>query len=138
MSRHGPYWLQIAWTVVLAAGIAVLFTLIGFIGHARTLADWLKLEGHTVYVFFDGPSALDFAAPDHIDAFVLDIGLPGMDGREVARRLRARPDTKESLLIALSGYGQAVDLERSAAAGFDHHLVKPADPEALQHLLAQA
>jgi signal transduction histidine kinase len=105
---------------------------------ARTLADWLKLEGHTVYVFFDGPSALDFAAPDHIDAFVLDIGLPGMDGREVARRLRARPDTKESLLIALSGYGQAVDLERSAAAGFDHHLVKPADPEALQHLLAQA
>ena len=105
---------------------------------ARTLADWLKLEGHTVYVFFDGPSALDFEAPDHIDAFVLDIGLPGMDGREVARRLRARPDTSHSLLIALSGYGQAADLERSAAAGFDHHLVKPADPQALQHLLAQA
>jgi signal transduction histidine kinase len=105
---------------------------------ARTLADWLKLEGHTVYVFFDGPSALEFDAPDHIDAFVLDIGLPGMDGREVARRLRARPDTSHSLLIALSGYGQAADLERSAAAGFDHHLVKPADPQALQHLLAQA
>ena len=103
---------------------------------ARTLSDCLALEGHSVEIFNDGPSALDFAAREAVDAFVLDIGLPGMDGNELARRLRARPATAHTLMIALSGYGQAADLERSTAAGFDHHLVKPADPDVLNGLLA--
>jgi len=105
---------------------------------ARTLSDCLALEGHTVEIFNDGPSALDFAARESVDAFVLDIGLPGMDGNELARRLRARPTSSRTLMIALSGYGQAADLERSAAAGFDHHLVKPADPDVLNGLLGEA
>ncbi|MET0351993.1 MAG: ATP-binding protein, partial [Rhizobacter sp.] len=105
---------------------------------ARTLSDCLALEGHSVEVFNDGPSALDFAAREPVDVFVLDIGLPGMDGNELARRLRARPATADTLMIALSGYGQAADLERSAAAGFDHHLVKPADPDALNALMGDA
>jgi CheY-like chemotaxis protein len=63
---------------------------------------------------------------------VLDIGLPGLDGYEVARRLRANGDTSHALLIALTGYGQKEDKQRSAAAGFDYHFVKPADPREIQ------
>ena len=62
--------------------------------------------------------------------------MPEMDGYEVARHLRAEPKTKDVLLIALTGYGQDEDRERSRAAGFDHHLVKPADPAELQRMLA--
>ena len=66
---------------------------------------------------------------------LLDIGLPEMDGYEVARRLRQIPELKDVRLIAMTGYGQASDRERSAAAGFDDHLVKPVDPRKLQELL---
>jgi CheY-like chemotaxis protein len=67
---------------------------------------------------------------------VLDIGMPGMDGHEVARRVRQRPGGGNTTLIALTGWGQEEDRRRSQAAGFDHHLVKPADIGALQALLA--
>jgi two-component system CheB/CheR fusion protein len=67
---------------------------------------------------------------------LLDIGLPGMDGYEVAKRLRTFPETREVLLIALTGYGREEDRARSKAAGFDHHLVKPVEPEALNVLIA--
>ena len=67
---------------------------------------------------------------------VLDIGLPGMDGYELARRLRQQPGMEQALLIAVTGYGQDSDRERTRAAGFDHHLVKPVDPEYLLRLLA--
>ena len=67
---------------------------------------------------------------------VLDIGMPGMDGHEVARRVRQRPGGGNTMLIALTGWGQEEDRRRSQAAGFDHHLVKPADIGALQALLA--
>lgn len=70
--------------------------------------------------------------------FLLDIGLPQMDGYELARRLRAQPETAHALLIAVTGYGQERDREQTAAAGFDHHLVKPVDLETLHALLAVA
>ncbi len=67
---------------------------------------------------------------------LLDIGLPGMDGIEVGRRLREKPEFRSTLIIALTGWGQESDLERSRDAGFDHHLVKPADPDQILALLA--
>ena len=65
----------------------------------------------------------------------LDVSLPGIDGYEVARRLRARPETAGALIVAVTGYGQKEDRERSRAAGFDHHLVKPIESDALLKLL---
>ena len=69
------------------------------------------------------------------EVVLLDIGLPGMDGYEVARRLRERPEFERTLLVALTGWGQEADRRRSREAGFDHHLVKPANPEAILELL---
>ena len=104
---------------------------------ANTLAHWLALEGHSVVVAHEGRSALEQAAREAFDAFILDIGLPGMDGTELARRLRVGGLATGALLVALTGYGQASDREKSAAAGFDHHLVKPADPQQLRAVLSQ-
>ena len=103
---------------------------------AESLAQLLTLEGHGVLVAHDGPSALSQAQREHVDVFILDIGLPGMDGIELARRLRAMPAGASAMLIALTGYGQATDHQKSTNAGFDHHLVKPADLDALRVLLA--
>ena len=74
----------------------------------------------------------------HPDVVLLDIGMPGMDGYEVARRIRANPANRQISLIALTGWGQDEDRRRSVAAGFDHHLVKPADIEQLRQLLTVA
>lgn len=104
---------------------------------AESLAQLLTLEGHDVLFAPNGPSALRLACHQRVDVFILDIGLPGMDGTELARRLRAGPATTGAMLIALSGYGQATDLKKSAEAGFDHHLVKPVDLAALRALLAK-
>jgi two-component system CheB/CheR fusion protein len=94
--------------------------------------------GHTVRVAYDGAAALAAAAEFHPDAVLLDIGLPkGMDGYEVARRLRSVPGLEETPIVALTGYGRTEDRARSAAAGFTAHLVKPVDPEELRELLAQ-
>ncbi len=81
-------------------------------------------------------AALDEPGAVQPEIFILDIGLPGIDGYELARRLRARCPTTR--LIALTGYGQSQDRERSAAAGFDHHLVKPVRPRVLFDLLDQS
>ena len=102
---------------------------------ASFVAKGLRAEGHQPTVAADGPSGLDEALSGRFDLMVLDIGLPGMDGYEVARRLRARPDSSIRLLAALTGYGQEKDRERSAAAGFDVHLTKPVDPARLRDLL---
>jgi signal transduction histidine kinase/ActR/RegA family two-component response regulator len=104
---------------------------------AQTLAQWLQHEGHAVAVAHDGPAALQRAAAHWPQVFILDIGLPGMDGCELARRLRVMPRGGQATLIALTGYGQQADRDKAREAGFDHHLVKPADPEALRRLLAQ-
>jgi CheY-like chemotaxis protein len=66
---------------------------------------------------------------------LLDIGMPGMDGLDVARRIRQLPGAQDVILIALTGWGQEEDRDRSQSAGFDFHLIKPADVNALQHLL---
>ena len=79
--------------------------------------------------------ALDRARSMAPDVCLLDIGLPEMDGRELARRLRAQPETANAVLVAVTGYGQQQDREDAFAAGFQHHLVKPVDFEALARLL---
>jgi signal transduction histidine kinase len=104
---------------------------------AETLAALLEMDGHAVSVAYDGPSALERAVAEQPEVMILDIGLPGMDGIELARRLRAVPELQGAVLMALTGYGQQADRARSAEAGFDHHLVKPADPQQIGELLAQ-
>ena len=104
---------------------------------ATSLARLLSmLDGHSVQVAHDGPSALALAADFEPEVVILDIGMPGMDGYEVARRFRARPEFQQTRLLALSGWGQEKDRERSRAAGFEHHLVKPVDLELLRGLLS--
>jgi CheY-like chemotaxis protein len=93
--------------------------------------------GHEVRVAFDGPSALAIAQEFAPDVALLDIGLPGLDGYEVASRLRAS-SAHDVRLIAVSGYGQATDRQRSHDAGFDSHLVKPVDVAMLQHTIEES
>ena len=95
----------------------------------------LELDGHVVEAAAEGHEALEIARGKDPDVALVDIGLPGIDGYEVARRIRAA-DSKRPLLIALTGYGQPEDRRRAAEAGFDSVLVKPVDPNALSDLLA--
>ncbi len=105
---------------------------------AESLAMLLRLWGHDVAVAQDGPAALRTAAARPPEVALLDIGLPGMDGYELARLLRQQPGPGRAVLVALTGWGQEEDRRRAREAGFDHHLVKPVDLSALQGLLAQA
>jgi len=102
---------------------------------ANMIAMMLQLFGHRTETVYSAQSALDMAVEYRPDFVVLDIGLPGMDGYEVARRLRQTPELKDIRLIAATGYGQDADRQRSEEAGFDYHLVKPIDPEKLQTVL---
>jgi PAS domain S-box-containing protein len=102
---------------------------------ARSLARLLGRWGHDVQVAHDGPGAIDAFGAFHPEFVILDIGLPGMDGYEIARRLRDDTDAAGMLLVALTGYGQESDRQRAFLAGFDHHLVKPVDIGMLQELL---
>ncbi len=102
---------------------------------AESLALLLGLEGYDVRIARDGLAAIDTAIAFEPAIVILDIGLPGMDGYEVARQLRADSSTARVLLIALTGYGREQDKSRAIAAGFDHYLVKPVDPEQLQALI---
>jgi PAS domain S-box-containing protein len=103
---------------------------------AEALSELLKMWGHTVQVAHDGASALAAARRNRPDVVLLDIGLPGMDGYVVAEQLRAVPGHEGVKLVAVTGYGQESDRRRAALSGFDHHLVKPVDPERLRELLA--
>ncbi len=94
---------------------------------AESMAACLRLAGHEVRTALNGEQALEVARVFQPEAIVLDVGMPGLDGYEVARRLRSREDTRDALLIALTGYGQQEDRQRARAAGFDEHFVKPAD-----------
>jgi signal transduction histidine kinase/DNA-binding response OmpR family regulator len=96
----------------------------------------LSLSGHQVRSAKDGLQALHMASEFRPDVVLLDIGLPLMDGYEVARRLRQTPQTAGALLIALTGYGQQGDRQRGRDAGFDGHMLKPVDPHALAKLIA--
>jgi signal transduction histidine kinase/DNA-binding response OmpR family regulator len=102
---------------------------------AESLATLLRLVGHEVRVAHDGPAGIEAAAGWRPDVVVLDIGLPGMSGYEVARHLRTRPETQDAVLVAATGYGRDEDRKRSREAGFDHHLVKPVDLATLRPLL---
>jgi CheY-like chemotaxis protein len=96
----------------------------------------LEMEGFQVRTANEGATALQIAQEFRPDVVLLDIGLPGMNGFEVANRLRGLPCCKEALLIALTGYGEAESRSRSAQAGFDFHMVKPADVNLLLAMLA--
>ena len=106
---------------------------------ARTMAMLLELEGYQVECAFDGQQALDCVRDRPPDALLLDIGLPRLDGLEVARRLRAQSGeaARKRLLVAVSGYGRDQDRAQALQAGFDLHFTKPADPEQLLQVLAR-
>jgi CheY-like chemotaxis protein len=102
---------------------------------AVSLGMLLKLAGQEVRVAYDGPAALRQAIDFHPQLVLLDIGMPGMDGYEVCRRLRRESSLEGTCLVALTGWGQDEDRRRSHEAGFDHHIVKPVEPGTLQRLL---
>ena len=105
---------------------------------ADLLAEFLEVLGHQVHVVHDGPAALRAARDFDFEFALLDIGLPVMDGYELAQRLREVPGRAASRLVAITGYGQEGDRQRTRAAGFDAHLVKPIDLDVLQRLLQGA
>jgi PAS domain S-box-containing protein len=102
---------------------------------AESLAVLLRLEGHEVMVADDGQAALRLFDEQHPEVALLDIGMPQMDGYEVARRIRSSMGGKRVLLVALTGWGQEKDRAASREAGFDHHLVKPVETEAISRLM---
>jgi signal transduction histidine kinase/DNA-binding response OmpR family regulator len=105
---------------------------------AESIAMVLRLDGHEVLVAHDGPSALKIAAARPPVIAFMDIGMPVMDGCELARRFRREPALKETVLVALTGWGQEDDVRRTQQAGFQHHLVKPVSLATLERVLATA
>jgi CheY-like chemotaxis protein len=102
---------------------------------AAMLALLLEFNGHQVTVEHDPQDALHRAVSEPFDIFLLDIGLPGMDGTELARRLRAMPVGRKALMVAITGYGQHFDRKNAFKAGFDHYFVKPIEPPNLLGVL---
>lgn len=102
---------------------------------AESMSMLFELWGYEVVCAFDGRTALETATRYRPDAVFLDIGLPGMDGYEIAERLRELPGSGSTVLVAITGYGQDEDRRRSREAGIDLHLVKPVAPETLHKLL---
>ncbi|MDP9122541.1 MAG: ATP-binding protein [Acidobacteriota bacterium] len=103
---------------------------------AESLASLLRLWNHEVSVAHDGPAALEVARAERPEVVLLDIGLPGLDGYQVARRLREEIGLSSALLVAMTGYGQPEDRRRSRDAGIQYHFVKPVEPMVLRSLLA--
>jgi PAS domain S-box-containing protein len=103
---------------------------------AESLAALLSINGHETRMAHDGPEALQQAERFHPDVVFLDIGMPTLDGHETAKLIRKQPWGKTMVLVALTGWGQNEDRRRSKDAGFNHHLVKPADPEVVEKLLS--
>ena len=104
----------------------------------KVMALLLQAEGHEVETADCGLKAIERAQVFHPQVVLLDIGLPDLDGYEVAKRLRLLPETRDAILIALTGYGRAEDRERSQSAGFNHHLLKPMNLEMLSALLTSS
>ena len=106
------------------------------VASAQSLKLLLTLEGHEAQVVHDGPAALEAISRNRHEVVLMDIGLPGMSGYEVARRLRQQPELGNPLLVAVTGYAEDEARRLSREAGFDHHMVKPVDPDAILALLA--
>lgn len=103
---------------------------------AQSMAELLKVSGHDVSLAYDGPSALEAATTLRPDVVLLDIGLPGLTGFEVARRIRLQPALAGMVLVALTGYGQEADRQRALESGFNHHVTKPANFDLFDEILA--
>jgi PAS domain S-box-containing protein len=103
---------------------------------ATSLATLVKVSGHDVRTAHDGPSVVEAAVDYRPNVVLLDIGLPGLNGFEIGKQLRQRPELQNAVLVAITGYGQESDLKRSFEVGFDHHLVKPVDFQKVLHILA--
>jgi CheY-like chemotaxis protein len=101
-----------------------------------SLATLLELEGHDVRTAIDGHEGLRWFESFRPEIVFLDLGMPGLDGLHVARRIRARPNGERTVLVALTGWGQTEDRLRTREAGFDHHLVKPVNPSAVLDLVS--
>ena len=101
-----------------------------------TLSMLLKVKGHDAHVAENGEAAIRLADDYQPEVVLLDLSLPGMDGYEVARRLRQQPGLENAVLVAVSGWGQEEDRRRSLEAGFDGHMVKPAAPQTLREFFA--
>jgi PAS domain S-box-containing protein len=104
---------------------------------ADSLAVFLRLAGHDVRTAYDGPAAVEVASTFRPEVILLDIGLPGMNGYEVAQHLREQPWGQTTILVAVTGWGQEEDKRRAREAGIEHHLTKPVIPGVLQRLLAE-
>jgi CheY-like chemotaxis protein len=102
---------------------------------AQSLAQLLEMSGHEVVLAADGRSALAAVEAAQPDVALIDIGLPDLDGYQIARHLQQLQAEKRPLLVAITGHGHAEDYRRSREAGIDLHLVKPANPDQLRHLL---
>jgi CheY-like chemotaxis protein len=105
---------------------------------AESLQMWLQMSGHEVEIARDGPATLAAAESFRPDVVLLDLGMPGMTGLEVARRIREAEWGRGMILMALTGWGQEEDRQRTAEAGFDHHLTKPIDPDRIDALIRGA
>jgi PAS domain S-box-containing protein len=105
------------------------------VASAQSMELLLSLEGHEVQVVLDGPSALRAVEQHHYDVVLMDIGLPGMNGYEVARRICQLPNLNDPLLVAVTGYAEDEARRRSREAGFHHHLAKPVNPDTILSLL---
>jgi CheY-like chemotaxis protein len=103
---------------------------------ADSLAALLTIMGHEVKVAYDGQEAVTVAATFRPDVMILDVGMPKLDGYQVARRVREEPWGRAVLLVAMTGWGRADDRRRAEESGFDRHFTKPADITELQQLLA--
>ena len=95
----------------------------------------LRLDGHEVHVANDGLEAVEMFGRVQPEVVILDIGMPGLSGHEVARRIREMHSERPVILIAVTGWGQKADKDRAAASGFDHHFTKPVEPTVLSALL---
>jgi CheY-like chemotaxis protein len=104
---------------------------------AQSLAMMLEIAGHATHLAFDGAEAVDVAGAVRPEVILMDIGMPRLNGYDACRRIRSEPWGGGILMVALTGWGQTDDQLRSEEAGFDHHLVKPVEPAALEALLAR-
>ena len=105
---------------------------------ADTMSMLLQLSGHEVHVARNGAEALEVAKRVRPDVGVFDIGMPDLDGYQLAERIRHEAWGKAMTLIAVTGWGQEADKRRAISAGFDHHLTKPVDPDRLEALFSDA